>query len=161
MTTGEALAAGMAVAAMVVAAVSRGDARRIALHMLVGLAVVRLIVWHAPPDLRWIGIAAVWVCVAADAVSRHAATSAALIVLSALCYPAAAYLAAPAHIGNPALLFADLFWCAALFGVWWGGRSAKVDHGGTLGGRDRRRPDHAVACAASAAQAQGALTERY
>lgn len=130
MTIGDTLALGMMVAAIFVAAVNRGQARRVALSIAVGIAATRLAVWYVPSDWRFLASAAVWICVGVDAIRRHVATTGALMIASGLCYAGAEMLAAPAKFGNPALVGADVFWWAGLAGV--------VLHGGISGLGARR-----------------------
>lgn len=145
MTQGEALASVMAATCVVMAIVARGDLRRLALSMLAGLVAIRLAVWYAPSDWRYLASAAIWVSVGCAAIQRGTVTSGALLIVSGLCYAGAEILAAPAIFGNPALVLADVLWWGALL---WGARRELVrdpDHS-RMGRDDHRRGYLACNC---------------
>lgn len=145
MTQGEALASVMAATCIVLGIVARGDLRRLALSMLAGLVAIRLAIWYAPVDWRYLASAAIWVSVGCAAIQRGTVTSGALLIVSGLCYAGAEILAAPAIFGNPALILADLFWWGALL---WGARREFVGYtdDGRLGRDDHRRGYLACDC---------------
>ena len=129
MTQGEAMAAVMMASAIVLAITTRGAVRQMAIAMAFGLITIRLAIWYAPADWRYLASAAIWVSVGCAAIQRGTVTSGALLVLSGLCYAGAEILAAPAIFGNPALVLADVLWWGALL---WGARREFVgytDHG--------------------------------
>lgn len=171
MTPGDALALVTVAAAVAVAMVTRGHFAAVACAVALGIVAARLCVWYAPGGWRLIGTAAVWLVVAsfavrcaatADAESRQLATTAALISLSALCYPVAWAIAAPAQFGSLPFVLADLALWVALVGVWRGGRSVGLDRSGNLGSPDRRRAGDPVGgLGAAAAPDPSALIERY
>lgn len=140
MTPGEALAAVMFTAAVALAVSSRGAVARLAWHMVAGLVLIRMAIWYAPADWRYLASTAIWCSVGVAAVKRGTVTSGALLILSGLCYGAAEWFAAPATFGSPALVGADIFWWAALLWAGAGGYFAD-DHGDSkrprVGGGDR------------------------
>lgn len=145
MTQGEAMAAVMMASAIVLAITTRGPVQRLALSMMSGLVAIRLAIWYAPADWRYLASAAIWVSVGCAAIQRGTVTSGALLVLSGLCYAGAEILAAPAIFGNPALVLADVLWWGALL---WGARREFVgytDHGG-MGRHDSGRGFLACDC---------------
>lgn len=145
MTHGEALAAIMAAACIALAVTTRGPVQRLALSMLAGLVAIRLAVWYAPADWRYLASAAIWVSVGCAAIQRGTVTSGALLIMSGLCYAGAELLSAPAMFGSPALIMADLCWWGALL---WGARRDRVrdPDDGRMGRHDSRRGYLACDC---------------
>lgn len=139
------MAAIMLTAAVALAVSSRGATRRLAWHMAVGLVAIRLAIWYAPADWRYLASAAIWCSVGTDAIQRGTVTSGAILIVSGLCYAGAEILAAPAIFGNPALIMADLFWWGALL---WGARREFVGYtdDGRMGRDDSRRAYLACDC---------------
>lgn len=139
------MAAIMLTAAVALAVSSRGATRRLAWHMAAGLLAIRLAVWYAPADWRYLASAAIWVSVGCAAIQRGTVTSGALLIVSGLCYAGAEILAAPAIFGNPALILADLFWWGALL---WGARREYIGYAddGRLGRDDNGRAYLACDC---------------
>ena len=139
------MAAIMLTAAVALAVSSRGATRRLTLSMLAGLLAIRLAVWYAPADWRYLASAAIWVSVGVAAIQRGTAASGALLIVSGLCYGVAEMVAAPASVGSPALVLADVFWWGALL---WGARREFVGYtdDGRLGRDDHRRGYLACDC---------------
>lgn len=138
MTLGEAIAVVMLTAALSVAVTSRGSVARLAWSMVAGLVLIRLAIWYAPSDWRYLASAAIWVSVGVAAIQRGTAASGGLLIISGLCYGAAEWIGGAPAPGNPALVAADLFWTLALFWAALGGNLG-YHQGGNVGrGRSGR-----------------------
>jgi len=120
MTAGETLSLVMIGGAAVVALFRKGASRQIALAMIGGVVVNRLVILGIP-DFRAVGGAAILVTIGAAAFKRDLIVVALLLILSGLCHSGQQALALPPELGNPFLMTSEILWWAALLGVYVGG----------------------------------------
>ena len=132
MTIEAALALTMFTAAALVAAVTTGPRRRVALLVALGIVAMRAFVEVAPDAWRYLASCAVWVSVGAAATRRGLSGAGVCFIASGLCYAVQEVTRLPPLFGNPALVAADLFWWFALAGVYRGRLAGVSDQVGDL-----------------------------
>lgn len=134
------------IAAGAVAILCHGPARRVALVVLAALVAMRLFVWAAPDQWRYLASTAVWVAVGSEAIRRGVIPAGVLSIASGLCYVGQEVAQSPPMFGNPYLMAADLFGWLALLGVLHHGISGGCCAMGFMGGGADRRRDVALRC---------------
>lgn len=150
MSPGEFIAGSMIALAIVVAALSRAEHRRVALFMAGAVVFMRIVIEFTPADWRYLASAATWISVGSATIRLGLVRPGAFLILSGLCYAAQQQYGASPTFGNPALVVADLLWLAALGVTWHAGR---VGQDFTLGRNSDRRRNLACSCVDDAAQA--------
>jgi len=130
--------------AVLLAALSRGQARRFFLMFALGIIAMRVFVTYAPYDWRFLGSCAVWVSVGSEAIRRGLNRSGVLLIACGLCYAGQEVTRLPPVFGNPWLVAADLLGWLALAGIYRGRMVGISDKIVSLGHRSVR--GSSVAC---------------